>query len=363
MNKIKLFMSEEDYCKGFKFKMNKLGFKEKSAAVLMLVLGIAIAVLTAVLRLDYMAYTISALYLLMAVMMFTAPIKKNISREYQMSPFTKKERTILFDDYKICFISAFEKVDMAFEDICGYEIKSDCIIIQPIASSEFYVIDRSKYQSGELDMLCSLLKSKCKERNFDKSIETADSEIIINTQSDADTAVPFSFEIAVDDKDNLENQKLAVKRNGSILISYLFVIFYIAFGVYTYISSKDIKVLITIGMIAAAMAILAVYNNFILIRLMAKRINKIDKFGALKRNISVCSSYIETKVISKEHNIEIDRVIPYGYISLVTETENYFSILAGSEMHIFIPKRYLTAQQAGKLTEILRSKCQYIKTR
>ena len=361
MNKIKLFMSEEDYCRGFKFKYNKLCFSENSVPALMIVLGIAVAVLTAVLKLDIIAYAISAIFLSMALTAIISPTKKSISREYQMSPFTKRERTILFDDYRICFISPFEKIDLAVEDIFAYEINDGFVFIQPMVSCEFYLINKSKYQSSELDRLCSLLQSKCKKRNYGKNIQRVNNEPAVNEQSESEASIPFSFEMVIDSNDNLEIQKIAVRKNRLMHMCYIFAGTYLAFCLYEYLIDRDIKVLITMGVIAAAIAILAVFNNFVAVRLMANKIEKNDKFGAFKRNITVSSSFIETKVVSQEHGIETDKVIPYGYVNLAAENEKFFTIIAGSEKQIFIPKKYLTNAQTERLSEILKSKCRYVK--
>lgn len=361
MNKIKIFMSEDDYCKGFKFKLNKLGFKEKSNIVFMIILSTVITVLTTVLKLDYFAYIVSAVFMLTAVMMTISPTKKSLIGDYHTSPFTKKEKSILFDDYKISFISSFEKVEMLIEDIFAYEIDNDSIIIQPIASSEFYVINKSKNQGFEVDKLCELLKSKCKKINVSNNTYVTESEISNPHTDETDVTVPFSFETQITHNDCIENQKLAVRRNRSMAANYVFIMFYIAFGAYSYITSRDIKMLITIFIIAASIAILALYNNFIAVRIMAKKVEKNDKFGSLKRHITVNSSFIETVIESAEKNVNINRVIPFGYISIAMENEKYISIIAGSESHIFIPKRYLTAEMNKKLTEILTHKCRYIK--
>lgn len=363
MNKIKFFMSDEDYYKGFKFKFNKLGFKEKSNIILMLILGIAVAAVTAVFNLSYYAYAIASMMIAEGIMMIVSPTKNNIIREYQTSPFCKKEKTIFFDDNRIGFISPFEKIDMKIEDICAYEIDNDCVIILPTAGSELFVINKNKYQGNELNELCALLKSKCRKINIGKDIFEAENVTSINEQSTADAAIPFSFEVAISHNDCLESQKLSVKRSRNMFINYIFAVFYVVLSVHNYIMSKDIKDLISLGVVAAAIAILALFNNLIVPKIMAKNMEKISIFGSIKRKISINSSFIETKIESQEKAIIINTVIPYGYISFVTENEKYFSIIAGSEKHIFIPKRYLTRAQLEKLTELFQSKCRYIKTK
>ena len=359
MEKIKFKMTADDYYRGVKFKIKTLG-KRKIFPLLMLIISaayVAVAPSGNIGATGYLAVGIISAY---SVLMLFSPTRKLCEREFFSSPFSSKEKTVLFDGERAVFISDYQRISLRWEDVFAAEADESRVVILPVPSGEAFVISKAENSSPLLDRLCEIISEKCKKKpKSNKLTKEADTQRgNFNEVSDGGEDIPVTAQGAIDLNDLIQGQRMVIKKNRVLGFCYFMTVLYAAICVYGYVTTHEKVYLYFIAAAVTAVVLSMLFNYFVVTKKQAEKLARLDKFTFLNKTVIFEKSYFELITKDEELQFESDRVIPYAFINAAYESENYYSVFF-SDKYILLPKRFFSEKQRLAVTQILKSNCFY----
>lgn len=159
MTKLTFQMTADEFYEGWKYKLKKNNYKNRTPliAIILIVLMIALIMLTKnVLYLGYM------LLLIALVVFIIFSNKKAVKRQFFSSPTIAGETTLCTYGEGLEIINSYQKIFVPWQSIFSVKETEKLLIIMPTYRTGAFVISKERYGSSELNEIIELLKQNNK---------------------------------------------------------------------------------------------------------------------------------------------------------------------------------------------------------
>ncbi len=155
MIKLTFQMTADEFYEGWKYKLKKNNFKDKTP-LLLIILLIVIALLMIITKDFY--YLFYCLLFIILVVFRKSMNKKAVKNQFFSSPTMSGEATLCTYGEGLEIINSYKKIFVPWQSIFSVKETEKFLMIMPAYRTIVFVINKERYRSSELNEIISLLK-------------------------------------------------------------------------------------------------------------------------------------------------------------------------------------------------------------